>query len=83
MDFSNFKNVGQKEGEYYVAQSLTVDLSSFETSKIGALRNLREALELYFEDTDKKYTGFINLYNQSFNVHRLHYQLYTNYQACS
>lgn len=63
MDFSNFKNVVWKEDEYYVAQSLNVNVSSFDTSKIGALRNLREAFELYFKNTDIKYTWFINLPN--------------------
>ena len=54
MDFSNFSNVVWKEGAHYVAQSLNVDVSSFGTTKIEALSNLREALELYFEDADIK-----------------------------
>lgn len=52
MDFTNFKNVIWKEGDNYVAQSLNVDISSFGESKSEALHNLREALELYFEDVD-------------------------------
>lgn len=40
-----------KEGKYYVAQCLNVDVSSFGRTKVGALRNLEEALELYFEDS--------------------------------
>jgi len=52
MDFTQFKNVVWQEGEQYVAQSLNVDVSSFGESKVEALRNLREALELYFEDAD-------------------------------
>ena len=51
MDISTFKNVVWKENEYYVAQSLNVDVSSFGDTKKEALKNLREALELYFEDT--------------------------------
>ena len=39
-----------KEGVHYVAQSLNVDVSSFGSTKKEALVNLREALELYFED---------------------------------
>ncbi len=39
-----------KEGKYYVAQCLNVDISSFGTTKNGALKNLKEALELYLED---------------------------------
>ncbi len=49
MDFTQFKNVVWKEDKQYVAQSLNVDVSSFGESKVEALRNLREALELYFE----------------------------------
>ena len=50
MDLSHFKNIVWKENEHYVAQSLIVDVSSFGVSKSEALSNLREALELYFED---------------------------------
>lgn len=43
-------NIVFKEGKYYVAQCLNVDVSSFGKSKEEALLNLKEALELYFED---------------------------------
>lgn len=46
----NLKNVVWKEGKYYVAQCLNVDVSSFGRTKKEALKNLDEALELYFED---------------------------------
>lgn len=46
----NLKNIVWKEGEYYVAQCLNVDISSFGKTKKEALCNLDEALELYFED---------------------------------
>lgn len=39
-----------KEGKYFVAQCLNVDISSFGKTKKEALKNLDEALELYFED---------------------------------
>ena len=40
-----------KEPPYYVAQCLNVDVSSFgETSEL-AVANLKEAVELYFEDS--------------------------------
>jgi predicted RNase H-like HicB family nuclease len=39
-----------REGEHVVAQCLDVDVSSFGDSESDALANLREALELYFED---------------------------------
>lgn len=44
------KNVVWKEGKYYIAQSLNVDVSSFGTTKKEALDNLREALDLFFEN---------------------------------
>lgn len=40
-----------REGKHYVAQCLDVDVSSFGDSEDDALAHLREALELYFEDT--------------------------------
>ncbi len=46
----NLQNVVYKEGKYYVAQCLNVDVSSFGESEEEALTNLKEALELYFED---------------------------------
>lgn len=46
----NLKNVVWKEGKYYVAQCLNVDVSSFGKTKKDALANLDEALDLYFED---------------------------------
>lgn len=46
----NLQNVVWKEGKYYVAQCLNVDVSSFGKTKKEALDNLEEALELYFED---------------------------------
>jgi predicted RNase H-like HicB family nuclease len=39
-----------REGKYYVAQCLNVDISSFGKTKALALANLKEALELYLED---------------------------------
>ena len=44
------KNIVWKEGKYYVAQCLNVDVSSFGETKKEALVNLQEALALYFED---------------------------------
>jgi predicted RNase H-like HicB family nuclease len=43
-------NAVWKEGDYFVAQCLNVDVSSFGDTKDDALSNLQEALELYFED---------------------------------
>jgi predicted RNase H-like HicB family nuclease len=46
----DLKNVVWKEGKYYVAQCLNVDISSFGKTKKEVLKALDEALELYFED---------------------------------
>jgi predicted RNase H-like HicB family nuclease len=53
----NFKNVLWKEGKYYVAQSLNVDVSSFGDTKKEALSNLKEAIELYLEDAKASEIG--------------------------
>jgi predicted RNase H-like HicB family nuclease len=39
-----------KEGKYFVAQCLNVDVSSFGETKQQALNNLKEAVLLYMED---------------------------------
>ena len=48
---TEFKNVVWKEGKFYVAQCLNIEVSSFGESKEEALRNLNEAIELYMEDS--------------------------------
>ncbi len=45
-----FTNVVWKEGKYFVAQCLNVDVSSFGKSHEEALKNLDEAIELYLKD---------------------------------
>ena len=44
------QNVVWKEGKHYVAQCLNIDISSFGESREEALKNLDEALNLFFED---------------------------------
>jgi predicted RNase H-like HicB family nuclease len=46
-------NIVWKEGKYYVAQCLNVDVSSFGDTRKQALENLDEALSLYFEDVSR------------------------------
>jgi hypothetical protein len=41
-----------KEDEFFVAQCLNVDVSSFSETRDGAVVNLKEAVELYFQDED-------------------------------
>lgn len=50
MSQDTYQSVVYKEGKYYVAQCLNVDVSSFGESEKEALANLQEALELYLED---------------------------------
>jgi predicted RNase H-like HicB family nuclease len=40
-----------KEDKYFVAQCLNVNVSSFGKTKKEALKNINEALDLYFEDS--------------------------------
>lgn len=47
---TEFKNVVWKEGNYFVAQCLNIDVSSFGDTKEEAFENLKEAIELYLED---------------------------------
>jgi len=48
-----FITVTWKEDKYYVAQCLNIDVSSFGKTRKQALKNLKEALELYLEDVPK------------------------------
>jgi len=44
------KYIIYKEGKYYVSQCLNVEISSFGNTIDEAASNLKEALDLYFED---------------------------------
>lgn len=50
MKKTHFTSVIWREGKYYVAQCLNVDVSSFGKTRGEALKNLEEAVELYLED---------------------------------
>lgn len=39
-----------REGKWYIAQCLEVDVASQGKSEAAAIKNLEEAIELYFED---------------------------------
>ena len=62
------QNVVWKEGKFYVAQCLNIDVSSFGKTKKEALDNLNEALELYFED--RKLSKIIKIENPSIVKHQ-------------
>jgi len=62
-------SVVYKEGKYFVAQCLDVDVSSFGESEAEALANLQEALELYFADqTELELTSIKNPKLQNITV---------------
>jgi predicted RNase H-like HicB family nuclease len=42
----------RKESDYYVAQSLQIDVSSFGNSEYEAIINLQEAVALYFDQLE-------------------------------
>lgn len=48
------KYIVYKEGRYYVSQCLNVDVSSFGKTIEEATNNLREVLDLYFEDETQR-----------------------------
>lgn len=64
----NLKNVIRKEGKYYVAWNLNTAISSFGDTRKEALNNLKEALELYFEDIPVSKIGKIKQTNLTLPV---------------
>lgn len=64
----NFTYIVWKEGKYYVAQCLNIDVSSFGKIKKEAVNNLKEAVELYLEDTKAE---FIRVKSPSLGVREL------------
>ena len=71
MKRTKFINVTWKEGKYYVAQCLNIDVSSFGKTRKEALKNLEEAVELYLEDaSDSKIT---KIEQPSINIQQLRY----------
>ena len=48
----NLKYVVYQEDKYYVSQCLNVDVASFGETIDEAVRNLKEAVELYLESED-------------------------------
>jgi predicted RNase H-like HicB family nuclease len=60
MKTMQLNNVVWEEGNYYVAQCLNVEVSSFGDTKDETLKNLSEALSLYFEDNDEPEVHKVN-----------------------
>ena len=48
----SLKYIVYREGDYYISQCLNVDVSSFGSSQQQAVDNLKEAVELYYEDSN-------------------------------
>jgi len=53
MTITGLKYAVWKEGKYFVSQCLNVEVSSFGKTRKEAIKNLEEALDLYFEDIKK------------------------------
>jgi len=53
MTITGLKYAAWKEGKYYVSQCLNVAVSSFGKTRKEAIKNLEEALDLYFDDIKK------------------------------
>lgn len=43
----SFANAVHREGKYYIAESLDIDISSFGKTRLAAIESLEEALESY------------------------------------
>jgi len=54
MKKETLKTLVWKEGKHYVAQCLNVDVSSFGKTKPEAIKNITEAVALYFDGKKKK-----------------------------
>ena len=52
----SLKYIVYKEGDYFVSQCLNVDVSSFGKTLDEAINNLKEAVELYLDDSNDNYT---------------------------
>lgn len=50
-----------KEDKYFVSRCLNVEVSSFGETIEEAINNLKEAVELYFEDEDKEFPVINNV----------------------
>lgn len=50
MRTTNLKSIVWKEEKYFISQCLEVEVSSFGTTKKQAIKNLQDALALYFQD---------------------------------
>ncbi|MBK7636908.1 MAG: type II toxin-antitoxin system HicB family antitoxin [Saprospiraceae bacterium] len=51
----SFKYIITKEGKFYISRCLNVEVSSFGKTLDEAKSNLKEALDLYFEDNNERF----------------------------
>lgn len=61
--------VAWKEGKYFVAQCLNVDVSSFGKTMEEASKNIKEAVELYLETKGSKLPAVDNIYLGKEKIH--------------
>jgi len=66
-----FITVTWKEGKYYIAQCLNIDVSSFGNTRKQALKNLEEALDLYLEDAPR--SKITKVEQPTITIHQLKY----------
>ena len=52
---NNIKYIVYQEGEYFVSKAINVEVSSFGDNIEEAITNLKEAVELYFEDNNSEF----------------------------
>jgi predicted RNase H-like HicB family nuclease len=57
MSIPNLRTTAHREGDYYVAHCLDIDISSFATTEAAALTNLQEAIELHLEEASSQPTA--------------------------
>ncbi len=48
----NLENIVWKEGDFFVAKCLNIEVSSFGDTREEAVLNLNKALEIYFENIE-------------------------------
>jgi len=58
-----------REGKYYIAQCLDIDIASFGGTKEIALENLKEAIELYLEDAPA--SSIAKIHQPGLQIHTL------------
>ena len=72
MKNKDFTYIVWQEDKHFVAQCLDVDVSSFGDTHTEAMANLKEAIELYFEDVPHT-LSFPLIQQPTIHIERLQY----------